>query len=177
MKVILSEEVDNLGNAGDLVSVKPGYARNFLFPRGLAVRADERNVRQLEHDQRVMEARRRRLEEAAKAAAKQVDKVGRVVVVRSAGAEGKLFGSVTSMDVVKALAEREVEVDKRQVKLSEPLKALGDYDVDINLGQGVKVTVKVSVEPDAASAALIAEAAAKAAKAAASDASGENAEA
>lgn len=169
MKVILSAEVDNLGNAGDLVVVKPGYARNFLFPRGLAVRADERNLRQLEHNKRVMEARRRRLEDAAKAAAKQVDKVGRVVVVRSCGAEGKLFGSVTSMDIAAALTEREVEVERRQIKLSEPLKALGDYDVDVKLGQGVAVTLKVSVEPDAASAELIAKAAAAAAEKAASE--------
>ncbi|MCO4771166.1 MAG: 50S ribosomal protein L9 [Deltaproteobacteria bacterium] len=163
MKVILSEEVDNLGNAGDLVAVKPGYARNYLFPRGLAVRADERNLRQLEHNRRVMEARRRRLEDAAKAAAKQVDKVGRVVVVRACGSEGKLFGSVTSMDIVAALKEREVEVDRRQIKLSEPLRALGDYDVPVKLGQGIAVSVKVSVEPDEASASLIAKAAAAAA--------------
>jgi len=173
MKVILSEEVDNLGNAGDLVAVKPGYARNFLFPRGLAVRADERNMRQMEHNQRVMEARRRRLEETAKAAAKQVDKVGRVVVVRACGAEGKLFGSVTSMDIMAALKEREVEVARRQIKLHEPLKALGDYDVPIKLGQGVAVTVKVSVEPDAASSELIAKAAAAAVEAAASTESSE----
>ena len=173
MKVILSEEVDNLGNAGDLVVVKPGYARNFLFPRGLAVRADERNLRQLEHNKRVMEARRRRLEEVAQAAAKQVDKVGRVVVVRSCGSEGKLFGSVTTMDIAAALTEREVEVDRRQIKLSEPLKALGDYDVQIKLGQGVAVTLKVSVEPDAASAELIAKAAAAAAEKAASEATAE----
>ena len=169
MKVILSAEVDNLGNAGDLVVVKPGYARNFLFPRGLAVRADELKLRQLEHSKRVMEARRRRLEDAAKADAKQVDKVGRVVVVRSCGAEGKLFGSVTSMDIAAALTEREVEVERRQIKLSEPLKALGDYDVDVKLGQGVAVTLKVSVEPDAASAELIAKAAAAAAEKAASE--------
>jgi len=162
MNVILSEEVDNLGNAGDLVVVKPGYARNFLFPRGLAVRADKRNVRQMEHNQRVMEARRRRLEETAKAAAKQVDKVGRVVVVRACGSEGKLFGSVTSMDIQAALKEREVEVARRQIKLSEPLKALGDFDVEIKLGQGVSVSVKVSVEPDSASADLIAKASAAA---------------
>lgn len=173
MKVILSEEVDNLGNAGDLVAVKPGYARNFLFPRGLAVRADERNMRQMEHNQRVMEARRRRLEETAKAAAKQVDKVGRVVVVRACGAEGKLFGSVTSMDILAALKERKVEVARRQIKLHEPLRALGDYDVPIKLGQGVAVMVKVSVEPDAASSELIAKAAAATVEAAASTESSE----
>jgi len=171
MKVILSAEVENLGNAGDVVTVKSGYARNFLFPRGLAVRADERNTRQLAHDQRVMESRRKRLLAGAEAAAKQIDKVGRVVVVRSCGPEGKLFGSVTSMDIGAALAERSVTVDKRQIALSEPLKALGDFDVSIKLGQGVTVELKVSVEPDEASAELIAKAAAEAAAAPADDAS------
>ncbi len=160
MKVILSAEVDTLGNAGDVVVVKPGYARNFLFPRGLAVRADERNTRQLAHDQRVMESRRRRLVASADAAAKQVDKVGRVVVVRTCGVDGKLFGAVTSMDIAAALAGRDIAVDKRQIVLSEPLKALGDFDVQIKLGQGVNVEIKVSVEPDAASSELMAKAAA-----------------
>lgn len=160
MKVILSAEVDTLGNAGDVVVVKPGYARNFLFPRGLAVRADERNTRQLAHDQRVMESRRKRLVASADAAAKQVDKVGRVVVVRNCGVEGKLFGAVTSMDIAAALAERSITVDKRQIVLSEPLKSLGDFDVTIKLGQGVNVELKVSVEPDAASSELMAKAAA-----------------
>ena len=163
MKVILSAEVENLGNAGDVVTVKSGYARNFLFPRGLAVRADERNTRQLAHDQRVMESRRKRLLAAADAASKQIDKVGRVVVTRSCGSEGKLFGSVTSMDITAALAERSVEVDKRQIVLTEPLRALGDFDVVIKLGQGVTIDLKVSVEPDAASAELIAKAASEAA--------------
>ena len=158
MKVILSAEVENLGNAGDVIGVKPGYARNFLFPRGLAVRADERNTRQLQHDQRVMESRRRRLVAAADAARKTLDRVGRVVVVRACGADGKLFGAVTSRDIVAALAERAVEVDKRHLQLEDNLKALGDFEVVIKFGQGLSTKLTVSVEPDAASAELIAKA-------------------
>ncbi len=161
MRVILREEVDNLGNAGDLVAVKDGYARNFLIPRGLAMRADERNVKQLEHTQRSMEKRRVRLEEAAKGDQKAIEAVGRVVVTKNCGAEGKLFGSVTSAEIASAFEARGIEVTKRQVLLAEPLKQLGDFDVEIKLGQGMRATVKVSVEPDAASAELIAKAAAE----------------
>lgn len=167
MRVILREEVDNLGNAGDLVSVKDGFARNFLLPRGLAVRADERNVKQLQHTQRAMEARRSRLEADARQGQKAIEDVGRVVVTKSCGAEGKLFGSVTSADIASGFAGRGIEVTKRQVLLSEPLKQLGDFDVEIKLGQGLRATVKVSVEPDAASAELMAKAAAEKAVAAA----------
>ena len=160
MRVILREEVDTLGNAGDIVTVKDGYARNYLLPRQLAVRADERNVGQLEHVKRAMMSRRGRLEEASRKSAKAIEEVGRVVVTRSCGAEGKLFGSVTTRDVAAAFSERGLELDRRSVALGEPLKQLGDFDVVIKLGQGVTATVKVSVEPDEASAELIAKAAA-----------------
>jgi large subunit ribosomal protein L9 len=160
MKVILREEVESLGNAGDVVTVKDGYARNYLLPRKLAVRADERNVKQHDHVRRSMLTRRSRLEATAKKKAKTVEEVGRVVVTRACGAEGKLFGSVTTRDIAAAFAERNIELDRRAVKLDEPLKGLGDFDVTVKLGQGVVATVKVSVEPDAASTELIAQAAA-----------------
>ena len=162
MKVILREEVETLGNAGDVVTVKDGYARNYLLPRKLAVRADERSVKQHEHVRRSMLTRRTRLEATAKKMAKTVEEVGRVVVTRACGAEGKLFGSVTTRDIAAAFAERGIELDRRAVQLNEPLKGLGDFDVTVKLGQGVHATVKVSVEPDEASAELIAQAAAAA---------------
>ena len=155
MKVILREEVGILGNAGDLITVKDGYARNYLLPRSLAVRADQRNVKQLEHTKRAMLSRRGKLEASAKAAAKVIEEVGRVVVTRSCGPEGKLFGSVSSRDIVAAFAERDIIVEKRRLILQEPYKALGDYDLTIRVGQGITCTVKVSVEPDEASAAAI----------------------
>ncbi len=167
MKIILREEVGTLGNAGDLITVKDGYARNYLLPRKLAVRADQRNVKQLEHTKRAMLARRGKLEASAKAAAKVIEEVGRVVVTRSCGPEGKLFGSVTSRDIVAAFAERDITIEKRRLSLQEPYKALGDYDLTIRVGQGITSTVKVSVEPDEASAAAITAFAAAAADAAA----------
>ena len=156
MKVILKEEVGTLGNAGDLVTVKDGYARNFLLPRNLAVRADERNVKQLEHTKRAMLARRAKLEEAARGIAKELDAVGRIVVTRSCGPEGKLFGSVTIRDIIAAFGERNINLEKRWVRLQEPYKSLGDYDLELRVGQGVVASIKVSVEPDEASAAAIA---------------------
>lgn len=165
MKVILREEVDNLGNAGDVVNVKPGYARNFLFPRQLAVRADERNSKELVHLQRSLEARRARLAAQAQGLKKAVDGIGRVVITKACGAEGKLFGSVTKAELAEALAGKGVVVDRKSIGLDEPLKQLGDFDVSLKLGQGVATTIKVSVEPDAASAELLAKAAAAAASA------------
>jgi large subunit ribosomal protein L9 len=155
MKVILREEVGTLGNAGDLVTVKDGYARNYLLPRNLAVRADQRNVKQREHTQRAMLARRSKLEESAQAAAKVIEEVGRVVVTRACGPEGKLFGSVNSRDIVAAFADRDIAVEKRWIILQEPYKALGDFDLEIRVGQGISASVKVSVEPDESSAAAI----------------------
>jgi large subunit ribosomal protein L9 len=165
MKVILREEVDNLGNAGDLVNVKPGFARNYLLPRQLAVRADEGNVKALEHQKRAMEARRKKLAAAAGQLQKQVEGVGRVVATRACGTDGRLFGSVTTADIAQMLAGKGVTVDKRHISLQEPLKHLGDFDVTLKLGQGTTATVKVSVEPDSASAEAIAEAAKAAATA------------
>lgn len=162
MKVILREEVESLGNAGDVVTVKDGYASNYLLPRKLAVRADERSVKQHDHVRRAMLTRRTRLQATARKQAKTVEEVGRVVVTRACGVEGKLFGSVTTRDIAAAFAERGIELDRRAVQLSDSLKQLGDFDVSVKLGQGVSATVKVSVEPDEASAELIAQAAAAA---------------
>ena len=167
MKVILREEVGTLGNAGDMVTVKDGYARNYLLPRKLAVRADGRNVKQLEHTKRAMLARRTKLEEAARGVATRIEGIGRVVVTRACGPEGKLFGSVTSRDIVAAFSERDIVIEKRWLVLQEPFKALGDFDLPIRVGQGVDCSVKVSVEPDEASAAAIAAFAAQQAAAAA----------
>jgi large subunit ribosomal protein L9 len=166
MKVILKEEIDNLGNAGDLVMVKDGYARNYLIPRQLAIRADERNVKQLEHHKRALERRRTKLKAEAIELEKQVAGVGRIVEIRACGPDGKLFGSVTSKELVEVLRERGVIIDKRQIVLVDPIKALGEREVTVKLGQGHVATLQVSVEPDETSAKAMA-LAAKAAAAAA----------
>jgi len=169
MKVILKEEIDNLGNAGDLVMVKDGYARNYLIPRQLAIRADERNVKQLQHFQRALERRRTKLKAEAIELEKQVSGVGRIVEVRACGPDGKLFGSVTSKDLAEVLKERGVTIAKRQIVLIDPIKALGEHEVTVKLGQGHFATLQVCVEADETSAkamAIFAEEAAVAAAAA-----------
>ncbi|MBJ96302.1 MAG: 50S ribosomal protein L9 [Rickettsiales bacterium] len=163
MKVILKEEIDNLGNAGDLVTVKDGYARNYLIPRQLAIRADQRNVKELEHHQRALERRRVKLKAEAIELERQVKDLDRIVKVRSCGPEGKLFGSVTSKELADTIAEMGVQIEKRQIVLHDPIKSLGDREVQIKLGQGHTATVLVSVEPDEASARAIAAAAKEAA--------------
>jgi large subunit ribosomal protein L9 len=163
MKVILKEEIDNLGNAGDLVMVKDGYARNYLIPRQLAIRADQRNVKELEHHQRALERRRVKLKADAIELERQVSGVGRIVKIRACGPDGKLFGSVTSKELSETLAELGVTIDKRQIVLNDPIKTLGDRDVVVKLGQGHSSVLQVTVEPDEASAEGISIAAAEAA--------------
>jgi len=146
MELILREDVPHLGHIGDIVKVKPGYARNYLLPRGLAVAADKRNVKRLEHERRVVGEKRERVVKAAQSEAEKLSAV-RVTVTARAGEEGKLFGSVTNMDLEKALADRGVSVERRRIKLGEPIKTLGEHKVSVHLGAGVNAEITVIVEP------------------------------
>lgn len=148
MEVILREDVPHLGGIGDLVKVKPGYARNYLLPRGLAVVADKRNLRQLEHQRRVAAERRERALRDARSLAEKIGAL-RVVIRARAGEEGRLYGSVTNIDIEKALAAEGVQVDRRRIRLDEPIKALGDFHVPLQLGVGISAEITVSVEPQA----------------------------
>ena len=145
MEVILREDVPHLGNIGDLVKVKPGFARNYLLPRGLAVVADKRNLGALEHERRVVAEKRERALSAAQSQVKKLSDL-RLVVKARAGEEGKLFGSVTNLDVERALAAAGVSIDRRRIRLDEPIKQLGEYRVPVQLGVGVAAEVLVVVE-------------------------------
>ena len=145
MEVILREDVPSLGATGDIVKVRPGYARNYLLPRGLAVVADRRNLQVLEHNKRVVAVKRDRDRQQAQTLADQIGKV-RLVIQERAGEEGKLFGSVTNQDVERALAKAGFAIDRRRIRLDEPLKALGEYTVPIHLAAGVDAQVTVVVE-------------------------------
>ena len=145
MQVILLEKVANLGNLGDVVKVKDGYARNFLIPTRQARRATEAAIKEFE-------AKRAELEKAAadKLAAAQAlgEKLnGRTVhITQKAGVDGRLFGSVTNADIADAIREaRGVKVDKRKVHLEEPIKAIGTYLVVVELNDGLTATVKTMV--------------------------------
>jgi large subunit ribosomal protein L9 len=147
MKVILREDVPNLGKSGDLVSVKPGFGRNYLLPRKLAVLANEANVRQLEHDRGVISARQAKLQDAAQMQAKQLDAVV-VRIRRKVGEQDKLFGSVTSLDIAEGLAAQGLKVDRRSIHLAEPIKTTGKHSVEVRLHRAVVSTIHVEVTPE-----------------------------
>lgn len=144
MRVILREDVPNLGKSGELVNVKDGFGRNFLLPRKLAVIASEQNVRQLEHEKAVITARQAKLKGAAEEQAKKLGNVS-VKIARKVGEQDKLFGSVTALDIAEALAAAGHKVDRRHLHLPEPIKALGNYDVEIRMHREVTAKVKVEV--------------------------------
>jgi large subunit ribosomal protein L9 len=147
MKVILCEDVDNLGGMGETVRVASGYARNFLLPRKLAVAADSASARQIEHEMRIIrkkeEKRRVELTEVAKGMASL-----QVEMLAKAGENGKLFGSITTLHIVQKLQDLGYEVNRRKIVLEEPIKSLGEHKVKIALGVGVVATINISVLAD-----------------------------
>jgi large subunit ribosomal protein L9 len=144
MQVILRERMDNLGNAGEVVDVKPGYARNYLIPQGLAYEASEANLRRIERER--SQATRRAEEQLvdARSRASAIEGVS-VTFNARAGQEGRLFGSITSADIAEKLAEQGVEIDRRQIELEEPIKALGMFSVPVRLHADVRPEIKVWV--------------------------------
>jgi len=146
MEVILREDVAGLGIIGDVVKVKPGFARNFLLPRGLAVVADRRNLGQLEHHKRIIAAKKARERGDIEGRAKQIGGVVVETEVR-AGKGGRLFGSVTNLDVKKLLDEKGFDIDRRRIELKDPIKEIGEFDVLVRVGQDVTTHVKVVVKP------------------------------
>ena len=146
VKVILRETMEKVGDAGDVVTVKPGYARNFLLPQGLAYEATAANIRQLEEEQRRAEARARRDYLEARRRASALEDISLTFQAR-AGEESKLFGSIGSADIVDRLNEQGLDftVDRRDVELDEPIKQLGVYNVPIKLHADVRPEIKVWV--------------------------------
>jgi|ERR1700687_813245 len=147
MEVILREDVPNLGTIGDIVKVKPGFARNYLLPRGLAAVADRRNIHALEHQKHVVADKREHDHRDAEAAAQKLSSV-RLTIKARAGEEGKLFGSVTNLDIEKALTDQGFAVERRRIRLEEPIKSIGEHSVPIHLGVGVDAHVIVVVEAE-----------------------------
>jgi large subunit ribosomal protein L9 len=144
VQVILSEDVASLGNAGELVNVKPGFARNYLIPQGKAIAATEASKRGLEHQQRVIAEKVRREVELLEGERKKIDGVV-VEIAAQAGDEGKLFGSVTVVQIAEKLAEQGLDIDRRRIDLADPIKALGEHDVVVKLHRQVTATIKVKV--------------------------------
>lgn len=148
MELLLREDVDNLGARGEIVKVKPGYGRNYLLPRGLAVQATAANVKQIER-QRAALLKKAAIEKDTATA--QAQQVGSVVLTfaRKVGEHGLLYGSVTSMDIAEAFAAQGYEIDRRKITLKDPIKEVGEYEVPVKLHREVTTNVKVVVTDEA----------------------------
>ncbi len=145
MKVILLEDVKKLGKKGDLVNVADGYARNYLFPRNLAEEATSGSIKQLKQEKTALERKKQKEIETAKQIAEKLSQTSVTLKVK-AGDKGKLFGSVTTKDISDALKKQhKVEIDKRKIEISEPIKSLGSYVVDIKLAPEVQTQVTVKI--------------------------------
>jgi large subunit ribosomal protein L9 len=146
VKVILRQDIDTLGATGEIVTVKPGYARNYLLPRGFAYEATRANLRQLEEDRSRAEARAKRDFLEARRRASKLEGMS-LTFHAKAGEESKLFGSITSGDIADRIREQgiEFELDRRWIELDEPIKALGVYSVPVRLHADVRPEIKVWV--------------------------------
>ena len=146
MKVILTEEIRGLGTRGDVVSVKDGYARNYLFPKNLAREASAGNLKQIEHERRKWALLAQQEKETAQKAADSVKGI-KVQVTKRVGEHGQLFGSVTANEIADALEAKGVNVDKRRIELAHPIKTLGVHDVEVRLHKDVTAPIQVEVLP------------------------------
>ncbi len=141
MNVILHEDVSDLGGIGDLVTVTPGYARNYLFPKGLAVKASVKNVRLFDHQKRLVEQHKVKVRANADELAQTLDRVSCTIPVL-VGEQNKLFGSVTARDIEEALATEGVNISRRQIEMKEPIRSVGVYTVEVRLHQDVRGNLK-----------------------------------
>jgi large subunit ribosomal protein L9 len=144
MEVILTKDVDRLGQAGEIVRVKPGYARNFLIPRGLALLATRGNRSLVEHHRRTIAREQERIRAERRVLADTLANVS-VSIARKVGKDGKLFGSVTSKDIAVALEAQNVQLDRKLIQLDEPLRSVGTYEVPVRFGADISTVLKVNV--------------------------------
>jgi len=150
MELILKETINSLGLEGDIVKVKPGFGRNYLLPKGKAVIANAENKAIFEKNRAAIEARRLQERKSAEAVAKKLAGIS-VEISQLAGDDERLFGSVTNADISEKLAELKVSVDKRQIVLTDPIKALGEYTVAIKVGFEITADIQVKVVAQEAS--------------------------
>ena len=144
IKVLLKNDVANLGTGGEVVKVRPGFARNFLLPRGLAVPATAGNLARVEDLKRQVASQAKAELEAANAAAAQISAAS-VTIQRATGEEGKMYGSVTTKDIEDAFAAAGVKLDRKKIVLTDPIKTIGSFEVPIKLHASVNGTLKVTV--------------------------------
>jgi|TARA_B100001996_G_scaffold117169_1_gene88718 large subunit ribosomal protein L9 len=144
MEVIILKEHESLGEIGDIVTVKPGYARNFLFPNGIAVRSSKRNIALVAEHKKTAQKRTDRETAANQELANLLKKV-EISIEVEVGDEEKMFGSVTNLDVHKALSEKDIEIDRHSILLDQPIKTLGVHNIPIKLSSGKEQEIKVYV--------------------------------
>jgi len=145
MKVILKENIETLGHIGDIVKVAPGYARNFLIPKGFVIEATEKNAKALEHDKRQLAYKKNKTLESARSLAAKLEGLA-IELVHQAGEEGKLFGSVTNMEIAAFLTQKGFDIDRKKIILVESIKQVGEVSVPVKIHPEVVATLKVTVK-------------------------------
>ncbi|TAL28603.1 MAG: 50S ribosomal protein L9 [Nitrospirae bacterium] len=144
MKVILKEDVKNLGKMGDIMNVAEGYARNFLLPKKLAVEALTENIKALEHQKKIIQEKAKKVKKTSQDLADRVSSLT-LAIKAKAGEEDKLFGSITSMDIAAALKNEGIDIDKKKISLEEPIKRLGSYAVTVKIHSDITAQLNITV--------------------------------
>lgn len=144
MKVFLKEDVKSLGKIGDIVTVSEGYARNYLLPQKFAVEANTKNIKEFEHNKRIIQEKAAKVRDANKSLADSLSALT-LTIRAKAGEEDKLFGSVTNMDIAEALKAEGHDIDKKKIVMEEPIKRLGSYTAEIKLHGDISAAVKINV--------------------------------
>jgi len=144
MEIILKEEITNLGEIGDVVTVNPGYARNYLVPRGLALRASKRNMAVVEEKKHIKEAQENRIEKANKILSEKLTKTTITIEVQ-VGEEERIFGSVTSQDIQGSLEANGISIDRSTILMEEPIKSLGVYNIPVRITADIEADLKVYI--------------------------------
>ena len=147
MKVILKEDVKNLGKMGDIITVAEGHARNFLLPKKLAVEALTENIKALEHQKKMIQEKAKKVKNVSQDLANRISSLT-LSIKAKAGEEDKIFGSITSMDIAAALKNEGIDIDKKKISLEEPIKRLGSYAVSIKIHPEITAQLNISVVPE-----------------------------
>ncbi len=147
MEIILRQDMDEIGIEGDIIKVSNGYARNYLIPKGFAFEATPQNIKSLELRRKKIEVRKLKAKEEAEKFKEQLEGIT-ISLTQKAGDEGKLYGSVTSMDIAEGLESQDIVVDRRKIMLDKPIKSLGEFDVSVRIYPEVLASIKVVVSPE-----------------------------
>ena len=144
MKVVLKDDVKNVGKMGQIADVADGFARNYLLPRGLAIEANTKNLKSMEHEKRIIQEKAKKIRNSALDLSQKISAMT-LVIKAKAGEEGKLFGAVTTMDIAEQMKNEGVEIDKKRIFLDEPIKRLGTYSVSVKVHPEVSTQLSVQV--------------------------------